>query len=81
MNGTPVRLCRDIGGDDGRPVAFNALSIMECELRGKPVEVLHLGLVMVDPGYRSQGLSSVLYGLTSFLIFASGSAEVKKPAP
>ena len=56
--------------DDGRPVAFNALSIMECELRGKPTEVLHLGLVMVDPGYRSQGLSSVLYGLTSFLIFA-----------
>ncbi len=56
--------------DDGRPVAFNALSIMDCELRGKPAEVLHLGLVMVDPGYRSQGLSSVLYGLTSFLVFA-----------
>lgn len=56
--------------EDGRPVAFNALSILECELRGRPVEVLHLGLVMVDPSYRSKGLSAVLYGLTSFLVFA-----------
>jgi GNAT superfamily N-acetyltransferase len=58
------------GEEDGRPVAFNALSIMDCELRGRPVEVLHLGLVMVDPGYRSRGLSAILYGLTSFLVFA-----------
>jgi hypothetical protein len=39
--------------DDGRPVAFNALTIMECTLRGRPVEVLHLGLVMIDPGFRA----------------------------
>ncbi len=75
VTGDPDRLASAIltvvyAHDDGRPVAFNALSIMECEVRGKPAEVLHLGLVMVDPGYRSQGLSSVLYGLTSFLIFA-----------
>ena len=56
--------------EDGRPVAFNALSIMECALRGKPVEVVHLGLVMIDPSYRARGLSGVLYGLTCFLILA-----------
>ena len=56
--------------EDGRPVAFNALSIMGCALRGKPVEVIHLGLVMIDPSYRARGLSSVLYGLTCFLILA-----------
>jgi hypothetical protein len=55
---------------DGRPVAFNALSILDCELRGQPVEVLHLGLVVIDPGYRASGLSGILYGLTSFLLFA-----------
>jgi hypothetical protein len=54
----------------GKPVAFNALSIMRCELRGHPVDVVHLGLVMVDPGHRASGLSGVLYGFTSFLLFA-----------
>ena len=73
--GDPERLGAAIvtlvyAADDGRPVAFNALSVMDCELRGQPVEVLHLGLVMIDPGYRSRGLSAVLYGLTSFLVFA-----------
>jgi hypothetical protein len=57
---------------DGRPVAFNALALLECELRGHPVEVLHLGLVMVDPSHRASGLSGVLYGLTCFLVFARG---------
>lgn len=55
---------------DGTPIAFNALTLLECELRNQPVEVLHLGLVMVDPGYRAKGLSGVLYGLTAFLLFA-----------
>ena len=55
---------------DGRPVAFNALSILECELRGHEVDVLHLGLVAVDPTYRASGLSGALYGLTAFLLFA-----------
>jgi GNAT superfamily N-acetyltransferase len=54
----------------GTPIAFNALTLLECELRGRPVEVLHLGLVMVDPGHRAGGLSGVLYGLTAFLLFA-----------
>ncbi len=54
---------------DGQPVAFNALPVMSLSLNGKPVEVLHLGLVMIDPTVRSQGLSWVLYGLTCFLLF------------
>lgn len=75
-----------LGGDRGRldscvvtvvyrkrePVAFNILSILDADLRGHPVEVLHLGLVMVAPGARGGGLSSTLYGLTCLLLFIAG---------
>ncbi|MGL3607990.1 hypothetical protein ACSV9I_15845 [Rhizobium sp. G187] len=54
---------------DGMPVAFNALPVISLSLYGKPTDVLHLGLVMIDPAVRSQGLSWVLYGLTCFLLF------------
>lgn len=54
------------------PIAFNALSVMPMELKGRPIEAIHLGLVMVDPNYRTQGLSWVLYGLTCILIFFRG---------
>ena len=54
----------------GRPIAFNALSVMPVELDGEPAEVTHLGLVMVDPDERGQGLSWVLYGLTALVLFA-----------
>ena len=53
----------------GAPIAFNALPVMDLELEGRPIELLHLGLVMVDPGERGKGLSWVLYGLTCFLLF------------
>lgn len=53
----------------GAPVAFNALAIMDVRLHAKPAEVLHMGLVMVDPGVRSQGFSWVLYGLTCLVLF------------
>ena len=53
----------------GRPVAFNALVVIPTTLHGRPAPVLHLGLVMVDPGERSRGLSWILYGLTCALIF------------
>src|SRR4051812_34241639 len=33
----------------GRPIAFNALSVMDVVLDGEPQQVTHLGLVMVDP--------------------------------
>jgi hypothetical protein len=54
----------------GRPIAFNALSVMDLELDGAPLEVTHLGLVMIDPDVRGQGLSWVLYGLTALVLFA-----------
>jgi GNAT superfamily N-acetyltransferase len=54
----------------GRPIAFNALSVMEVELDGEVVQVTHLGLVMVDPDERGRGLSWVLYGLTALVLFA-----------
>lgn len=56
--------------DSGRPIAFNALSVMDVPLDGEPTEVTHLGLVMVDPDVRGQGLSWVLYGLTALVLFA-----------
>jgi hypothetical protein len=52
-----------------RPVAFNALAAMDVTLHGRPAEVVHLGLVMVDPSLRSHGLSWVLYGLTCLVLF------------
>ena len=54
----------------GRPIAFNALSVMTVELDGMPVDVTHLGLVMIDPEVRGLGLSWVLYGLTTLILFA-----------
>jgi hypothetical protein len=54
---------------DGTPIAFNALAVMCVDTAPRPVDVLHLGLVMVDPDERSKNLSWVLYGLTCFLIF------------
>jgi len=54
----------------GRPIAFNALSLMDVELDGEREQVTHLGLVMVDPEVQGQGLSWVLYGLTTLVLFA-----------
>ncbi len=54
---------------DGTPVAFNALAMMEVDTEPRATDVLHLGLVMVDPDARSRSLSWVLYGLTCFLLF------------
>ena len=62
-----VTLIRD--RESGRPVAFNALTLIPVHLRGHEEEVLHLGLVMVDPEFRSRGLSWILYGLTCILLF------------
>jgi hypothetical protein len=73
LTGDPDRLSHCVitllhDRSSGRPVAFNALSILPVRLRGRDEEVLHLGLVMVDPGYRSRGMSWVLYGLTCMLL-------------
>lgn len=54
---------------DNRPVAFNAMPLLPVRRGGLSEEVLHLGLVMVDPAERSGGLSWILYGLTCFALF------------
>jgi hypothetical protein len=56
----------------GQLVAFNALSVMDLTLGRSPVQVLHLGLVLIDPGARARGLTWVLYGLTCFLLLVRG---------
>jgi len=63
--------------ESGRPIAFNALSVMDVALDGEPTQVTHLGLVMVDPDGRGQGLSWVLYGLTALVLFARGGLRPK----
>jgi hypothetical protein len=75
LSGNPERLRNAVitllyERESGRMIAFNALSDLQIDLRGQPTQALHLGLVMVDPAYRTQGLSWVLYGLTCMLIFA-----------
>lgn len=50
-------------------IAFNALVWLPVTLRGRPTEVLHLGLVMVDPAARNRGMSWLLYGFTCFVLF------------
>jgi hypothetical protein len=74
LTGAPERLDRSIvtilyDRRRAEPVAFNALAVMDVTLHGRPTEVLHMGLVMVDPEVRSQGFSWVLYGLTCLVLF------------
>ncbi len=71
LAGNPESLARTIVtlvSRQGRPIAFNALAVMEVATLPAPTEVLHLGLVMVDPEERSRSLSWLLYGLTCFLL-------------
>lgn len=53
---------------DNKPVAFNAMPVIELEIQEKPVEVIHLGLVMIDPNTRGKGLSSMLYGFACAML-------------
>ena len=82
FSGEPERLSRAVvtlicEEASGRPIAFNALSVMPVELDGEPIEVTHLGLVMVDPDVQGQGLSWVLYGLTTLVLFMRGGLRPK----
>lgn len=54
---------------DGKPIAFNAMPLLPVMRGGQRHHVLHLGLVMVDPSERGEGLSWILYGLTCFTLF------------
>lgn len=55
--------------DSGKPVAFNAMPLLPVVRNGQQDALLHLGLVMVDPNERGEGLSWVLYGFTCFALF------------
>ena len=55
--------------DSGKPVAFNAMPLLPVVRGGQQDVLLHLGLVMVDPTERGEGLSWVLYGFTCFALF------------
>ena len=82
LSGEPEPLSRAIitlisEEESGRPIAFNALSVMNVALDGAPVEVTHLGLVMIDPDVRGQGLSWVLYGLTALVLFVRDGLRAK----
>lgn len=67
LDNSIVTLIYDKKGN--KPFAFNALSFMNCVYRGRNEAVIHLGLVVVDPNYRTKGLMWILYGLTTFLLF------------
>lgn len=74
LSGEPERLRNAVitllyDRKSGMLIAFNALSYMRLEVRGRAVPALHLGLVMIDPAARTQGLTWVLYGLTCMLLF------------
>jgi GNAT superfamily N-acetyltransferase len=74
LGGDPERLAHSVvtivyDTKTKAPVAFNALALLEVDLAGARTEVLHLGLVMVDPALRGRGLSELLYGLTCVLLF------------
>ena len=51
-----------------KPVAFNAMPVIDLEIQDKPVDVIHLGLVMIDPNTRGKGLSSMLYGFACAML-------------
>jgi hypothetical protein len=53
----------------GRTVAFNAMLALDCTLRGVPADVFHLGLTAVDPAFHKRGVSWILTGFTTFLLF------------
>lgn len=53
----------------GRPVAFNALALLDVNHRGGRETVTHLGLVLIDPDVRGKGFSWALYGMTTLLLF------------
>lgn len=51
------------------PIAFNVYSYLDVELHGRPLTILHLGLVMVDPAYQAKGYTWVVVGLPCLLVF------------
>ncbi len=55
-------------GKEKVPLAFNAMAYMNCQLKGSPAVVLHLGLTAVNPNEQAKGFTWTLYGLSTALI-------------
>jgi hypothetical protein len=56
-------------GSTRKPIAFNAYSLLDIELHGRPADVLHLGLIMIDPRYQALGYTWVIVGLPCLLVY------------
>lgn len=54
--------------DCGRVVGFNAMSLLDVRIAGRAQEVLHLGLLVLDPEFRGRGFSRLVYGLSVALV-------------
>jgi hypothetical protein len=52
-----------------KPIAFNAFSLLDVELHAQRADVLHLGLIMVDPQYQDLGYTWVIVGLPCLLVY------------
>lgn len=50
-----------------RLVGFGAMSLLDVRMGRRTEEILHLGLLMLDPGYRGLGFSRLVYGMTMVL--------------
>ena len=67
LNQCILTLIRD--DNSNKLIAFNCLPLLDLTLKNKPIYFVHLGLVMIDPDYRSKGLLYILYGLTVVIMF------------
>jgi GNAT superfamily N-acetyltransferase len=65
-NRAVLTLIRD--QDTGRLVGFNAMPLLDVIVGGRPSEVLHLGLLVLDPAWRGRGFSRLVYGLSVALL-------------
>ncbi|HVE86020.1 MAG TPA: hypothetical protein VND93_24355 [Myxococcales bacterium] len=53
----------------GDVVGFNAMPRLDVEVRGKRVQVMHLGLLVIHPQYQRRGFQGLLYGLGAFSLY------------
>lgn len=53
----------------GRAIGFSAMSLLDVTVRDRSREVLHLGLLVVDPEHRGWGFSRLVCGTSCLLAF------------
>jgi hypothetical protein len=55
--------------DNGDVVGFNAMPRLELDVGGRRVLCMHLGLLVIHPGYQRMGFQGLLYGLGIFVLY------------